>query len=168
MSEAETVSLRVHLKNATRDSHAAAEARWTASGAFSSRFAYANWLERMYQVHAGLGQAAAETARWPGAARDEADRAACLAQDLSATNGQPQDRPSLSRPAAWGVLYALNGSALGASILLRSMVPDGWPVSYLQEMARFAKSGRLARFFADLDAASCDSGRRLARGRPGL
>ena len=110
----------------------------------------------MYLVHAGLGQAAAEGAGWSDAAADEAERAACLAQDLGVSDGTPPDRPRLSRPVAWGALYALNGSALGASVLLRSAVPDSWPLFYLQEMASFAKSGRLARFFADLDVAGCD------------
>ena len=161
MAEIITVSLRVHLKNATRDAHATAEARWTQSGGFSSRFAYDGWLERMHLVHAGLGQAAAEGAGWSGAIADEAERAACLAQDLGVSDGTPPERPRLSRPAAWGALYALNGSALGASMLLRGMVPEGWPASYLQLMAGFAKSGRLARFFADLDAAGCDPGAAL-------
>jgi heme oxygenase len=156
--------IRWSLKAATRDAHRKAEARWTDNGSFADRYSYDGWLKTMYVVHASLGQAAALTGCWSDAVEEEKFRLSCLAQDIGFSgNSSNTSSHELSPDEAWGVLYALNGSALGAQILLseKSFVPE-WPVAYLDAMRRFAKSGSLFTFFANLEIADIDTGSAIA------
>ena len=147
------LSVRAYLKSATRQDHVRAEARWTNEGTFADRRTYQAWLGRMLDVHDALGFSAAKRSRWHSAAAIETSRHNALCQDLGLPakrhNGAGQ---SLDHDEAWGALYALNGSALGASILLKQGIAQfGWPVAYLSEMRRFATSGALGAFFPALD-----------------
>ncbi len=107
----------------------------------------------MLEVHVGLGTAAAEASGWAPGLLIEARRAQHLARDISTEAPPPRAvSPRLTPDQAWGVLYALNGSALGATVLLRSgLGADSWPRDYLHEMATFAKSGELRDFFDHLE-----------------
>jgi heme oxygenase len=77
-----------------------------------------------------------------------------LANDLGLSKVKKTDISSPNSAWSWGVLYALNGSSLGASVLLKKGAIDAaWPRQYLEEMRRFAKSGMLKSFFDELNAA---------------
>ena len=106
----------------------------------------------MYRAHCGLGLAAAERSGLPSALREEQARIAALERDL-APAAPPGPAPLLSRDAAWGVLYALNGSALGATVLLRETAGDERPSAYLTVMRDYARSGELRAFFDTLNHA---------------
>lgn len=155
--------LRNRLKTATRAPHERAEARWTSGGQFMSRAAYDGWLERMGRIHDGLGRDAARVAGWPPGAGLEAARSRALAADLGAGVSHSSTPGPLSQAAGWGVLYALNGSALGARALLRNGLGTvDWPQAYLDEMAGFAQSGALAGFFEALEASDMAPGAALS------
>lgn len=156
MKKNATTSLRKRLKAATRDVHRQAEDRWTEHGQFQNHADYVAWLLRMRSVHASLGAAAVQSG-WPSAEGLECARARWLNADTLTGEVLAQPRLDLCSAEAWGVLYALNGSALGADLLLRQGArAAGWPVAYLQGMAEFAKSGQLKAFFEALEDAAPD------------
>lgn len=148
------LSHRAFLKEATLVSHARAEDGWTVAGAFPNRRAYLRWLHVQSGAHHALGARAARLLGLRQLIAAEQTRQRLLSRDLGGEPGQVQGTPPwLTESFAWGVLYALNGSALGASILLKRHADlEQWPTAYLQEMRRFAKSGELLAFFRELDA----------------
>jgi len=147
-------SNRHNLKEMTSGAHDRAETRWFSRGKFTSRDSYLHWLEAMRSVHMSLGATAVREAALTQYSSIEAKRINALSLDL----GMPKSSLKIKVPAevsaawSWGALYALNGSSLGASILLKSQsVQSDWPNRYLQEMRYFATSGALGEFFAELD-----------------
>lgn len=144
---------RQRLKAATLQAHARTEAAWFGRAAFADLATYRHWLSAMQQVHLGLGVDAAH-ALGDGA---EAARLAALDTDLG-NCPQAEHVPQSAPPSwAWGVQYAINGSALGASILMKSaaLQPD-WPTAYLETMRSYATSGALNAFFQTLNAQDLD------------
>lgn len=153
------LSNRHYLKMVTSDPHDKAEARWFSSGKFTCRNSYEQWLQSMLHVHGSLGVKATAKTALPQYGNVEEGRFAALSLDLALPKTpSPIEAPSeISTAWAWGVLYALNGSSLGASILLKSeSVRTDWPSQYLHEMRQFATSGALGHFFAELDALKLD------------
>gem|GEM_PF-3672755 len=78
-----------------------------------------------------------------------------LAEDLDhpAPDTPPSDEMSVGY--AWGVRYALGGSALGAAVLLRSgHLPQGWPRRYLSAQAAQARSGQVRKLFDIINRAT--------------
>lgn len=149
-------SPRHALKQATQTAHDAAEQRWTAGGAFTSRTTYDAWLTALHGAHLFLGRAAVRTPSTERYAFTEQVRLQAINRDLGLWPTGIPAAPATSEGWAWGVLYALNGSALGASILIKSgAVRPDWPHDYLSEMRLFAASGALKTFFEGLDA--CDA-----------
>ncbi|MEL7104393.1 MAG: biliverdin-producing heme oxygenase [Pseudomonadota bacterium] len=139
------------LKAATKSAHQRAEARWVTEGRFADRAAYSAWLAAMAGVHVTLGAPAARLLNDPSWRNEERQRLAALKADLSADLPECDTSPERSGSWAWGVAYALNGSAMGASILLKSgAVASGWPRRYLTVLRAYATSGRLHGFFAEL------------------
>lgn len=150
---------RAALKTATRRAHCAAEARWVGQTGFAGRHGYEGWLGVLHAAHSSLGRQAAAVLNDPKLQQAEQWRIAALESDLPGARQVVQAaRPNPNRSYAWGVLYALNGSALGASSLLKSgAVPLSWPRSYLETLRRFAVSGDLATFFRQLDQAPLET-----------
>lgn len=152
---------RTALRRATRQMHASAEASW--AGADQGGIPIPVFLSRMLHVHACFGLSAAQLTGATDLVEHERRRLFALAQDLDL---RPQSAaPSgeeyvLSRDAAWGVLYALNGSALGATVLMRDATNGAARSSaYLGLMRDFAKSGALAGFFRLLNAQDLNQNR---------
>ncbi|MEL6585556.1 MAG: hypothetical protein AAFY65_09330 [Pseudomonadota bacterium] len=143
---------RAVLRDATRAAHGAAEARWVWQGRFRSRGAYGDWLRRLLRAHCTLGLPAAQVL---GDAHQERLRIRALRSDLGLSGAGARGPEPLDLGTAWGVAYALNGSALGASSLLTSgAVSRDWPQAYLRVLRDYARGGGLRAFFDDLDAAS--------------
>ncbi|MEM7524934.1 MAG: hypothetical protein AAF360_14485, partial [Pseudomonadota bacterium] len=140
--------------------HDEAELRWTNAGAFSDAGRYREFLTTMLVVHRRYGASAA--ARDAKATAIEAERIRALCADLASPIGDaaPSDPVAMGSDFAWGVLYVLNGSAMGASILLNQKVmAPSLPTSYLETMRGYAQSGSLGAFFRALNEARLDMSR---------
>lgn len=145
------MTLRDRLKHATQGSHAQAEAAWFGHARFADRAAFLGWLSALNEAHGRLGLPAARCLGDEDLLAAEHSRLAALRQDLGCGPGLGS-RKAPTQSFAWGVLYSLNGSAMGASVLLKSnVIAPGWPSAYLRQMRSFATSGGLKRFFRMLD-----------------
>lgn len=147
------VTHRAVLKEATGTAHLKAETAWTRDGKFADRAGYETWLRCLQVTHLTLGMTAASVIKCDAQCLEEHSRAKALALDL-AGGPRPKTPPKRgSESWAYGVCYALNGSAIGASILLKSRSTHApWPCAYLETMADYATSGRLKAFFERLEA----------------
>lgn len=149
------LSNRQYLRAMTSAAHDKAEARWFSRGQFASRESYQHWLRSMHRVHSTLGAHAVQHEHLTPYSAMEYERAQALSVDLDIPE-KPAFAVTLEQPSSawpWGVLYALNGSSIGASTLLKSgQIMAEWPNQYLQVMTRFATSGALGTFFAELDS----------------
>lgn len=144
---------RHHLKVATLQAHHKTEAAWFGHNAFDSLATYKHWLNAMHDVHLALGLDAAHALSGQQGQQLETERLLALDADLSRLLAYAHTPDPVSDSWAWGVQYAINGSALGASILLKSAaLQPGWPTAYLDTMRQFATSGALNTFFHDLNA----------------
>lgn len=147
---------RAKLEAATRALHDKTEALWAGTEGFSTRAHYLAFLTTLLDAHHRLGLPAARARE---AEEDIADEETRL-KALHADTGHGPLAPIRARPSpsyAWGIGYVLNGSALGAVMMLKEgHVPEGWPTAYLEEGRAYAKSGKLAAFFRALDAAELD------------
>lgn len=148
---------RHFLKAATRTAHERAETNWVTQGRFEDRAAYTAWLSAMAEVHATLGARAARCLDDPTWRDEEQRRLLAIEADLAVPIPVCEFGCDRSGSWAWGVAYALNGSAMGASVLLKSgaVAPD-WPCSYLTVLRDYATSGRLQSFFRDLEGLRID------------
>lgn len=148
---------RDYLRKATQSAHQNAETGWTRNGRFAGLTIYRQWLERMLRAHQTLGLPACLALGGHAEWAREQRRIACLRADLGLGSARPDEIADMSRDLGWGVAYALNGSAIGATRLIKpGITPDDWPGSYLHEMADYAKSGALWAFFRALDGATPD------------
>lgn len=153
------MTVRDALKRATRSSHDAAETRLHDEGAFASLSGYARFLTAMRRAHAGLGLDAARALGAEATGRElilidrlDADLSAC-SEHVAPPGAHDDAAATFSEDFAWGVAYALNGSAIGAAIILKTgTVRDDWPTSYLRAQASGARDGLARRFFDALDA----------------
>ncbi len=153
-------SNRAVLKAATKRAHMRAEATWTENGRFKHISHYRAWLQGLQAVHAGLGQAAAQVLGDTVQIAEEGRRAEALEEDLSERACSDGSQRQTTESWAHGVCYALNGSAIGASMLLKSgAIPDHWPQSYLRVMANYASSGGLKAFFDQLESSDLEMAR---------
>lgn len=142
------------LRDATKTAHDAAEASWTQ--ALTTRSDEDGLLLAMQALHTSYGLPAAACSGLDGAVAQELRRLSALNADLHAVVPLRIDcQPPADRGAdhAWGVLYALNGSAMGAAMMLRQggLMADRNP-AYMVLMHDFAKSGALGAFFRTLNA----------------
>ncbi len=152
-----TIPNRAYLKAATQQAHDEAEQHWAPGNLFVDKAVYFQWLSVLMEVHHTLGQPAAHALSCEAYIEAEAARRAALCEDLGDMAAGSAESVQRGGGHAWGVLYALNGSAIGASVLLKSgRIPGDWPTSYLLCMQEFARSKALKTFFAELDAQSFD------------
>lgn len=107
-------------------------------------------------LHRDFGLPAARNSGMAGAVEMEHQRMAALCRDLQ--HPVPTACPTdMTADTAWGVLYALNGSALGAAALMRpGGALTGQASDYLEQMRGYAQSGELGRFIRLLNAQTLD------------
>jgi heme oxygenase len=107
----------------TAEPHAACEAAIEASGSFSSRAAYAEFLARLHRFQSAaermLSRGADEL--WPWTARAD-----LIARDLDSLGAPASQRPpsvghveAPDAAALFGIGYVVEGSSLGARLLVR-------------------------------------------------
>jgi heme oxygenase len=145
---------RALLRETTRVTHDLAESSWSQGG--SKAFPLESFLIAMRRLHTRLGMSAALCIGSKEFFAVEDARLDALRKDLGHEPRESAGAEPLSssdKNNAWGVLYALNGSAMGASKLLRSGVG---PSAYLDLMRSYATSGALSRFFRSLNAEPLD------------
>lgn len=146
--------LRRALRCSTRDAHDRIEALWAPDKRFASLASYLSFLRTVLHVHTRVGLAAAQ-ARGGSAEIDlEQERIAALCADLGL--GQYKAGAICVSPDyAWGVGYVLNGSAIGANMILRdAFLQPRWPDRYLKLGKDYVKSGGLQKFFTALNDAN--------------
>ena len=127
------------LKYLTMPMHEAAETvHWSDHG-FNSVDGYRRFLTAMHAAHLGLGLPAARCRLDAAGSVREQELIACLSADLNgdAARADTGHRDGAHRDGmrigfAWGVTYALSGSALGAGMILASgTLGRDWPRRYL-------------------------------------
>lgn len=144
-------STRSVLRSATQSLHDRIEAIWTSDAQFTSLATYRPFLTALLHSHATLGYPAAVARADPIEISLEKGRIAALCDDLDCE--APDTDLEMTQDEAWGVGYVLNGSALGADMLLRhGKLGADWPKSYLKLGQKYVKSGGLRRFFDALNA----------------
>lgn len=147
-----TLGTRRWLREHTRDLHDAAEARWMTPRGFGSKAQYFGFLSALLRTHLHLGLAAALKRNDKDAAWLETARINALCDDLGYAHPDAGPKIKMTEAYAWGVSYVLNGSALGASMLLsHGYIIKTWPSAYLMHGQRFAKSGQLRGFLDRID-----------------
>lgn len=153
-------SLRHHLRRSTAPNHARAEAVYWTGSDFHGRAGYERYLRALQQAHLVWGCRAADILDQPGESARHAWLAALLAQDCGDTSVTPEHialPQPMSQDEAWGTTYALVGSALGASMILRKLSHNhDWPMGYLRAAQAHAASGGVLRIFDALDASGAD------------
>lgn len=146
------------LQQATRTMHDWAERRW--AGENGVPVDLDRFLRAMYCLHASYGVAAAACVGRADEIERERTRIMALRADLGWVPQVAYPVDALvpeKRDAAWGALYSLNGSALGAGVLLRVIADNSAaPSVYLKIMSDFARSGELASFFRTLNQQALD------------
>ena len=144
------------LRHATRSAHDRAERRW--SDVPDTAHEMAKFLNAMLSLHLEFGLTAASSVDQHGALELEHKRLAALRGDLEIVpHTEPDPTARMHHDTAWGTLYALNGSALGATVLMRqSRETIGASTRYLELMSSFARSGALGTFFRTLNRQTLD------------
>ena len=145
-------SNRIRLRSAIHSNHLRAENIWVPDGKFTTLEHYETFLEALLFAHKNYGLPAARARTDADDIDEENGRIIALSQDLCITDGRPPSIRAMSESYAWGVSYVLNGSALGAATMLKTgYIHANWPHRYMNTARAYATSGRLARFFQDLD-----------------
>ena len=145
------------LRMAIRESHDRAEAVWTGAGGIRVPSVYRDWLICLRSVHARIGLPAARTIGGPAEVEDELARINALSADIGAPLPAEPTETGAGGAWAWGARYALNGSMLGASQILKSGDMAHYSNrAYLTCARAYAKSGKLAAFFQALNARALD------------
>ena len=147
------------LKTLTTPMHKAAEAvHWSDDG-FADLDRYRRFLTAMRSAHLALGLPAAQCRSDMESMAREQVLIACLSTDLDGNTARTDAacRDGMRIGFAWGVTYALSGSALGAGMILASgTLGQDWPRRYLTAQHGFASSGGVRRVFEALNAAEPD------------
>ena len=153
------------LQQATRHAHDQAEDSWGFMG--HDAFAMGKFLQAMLNLHISFGLPAALRLGQAHLLDRETARLAALRCDLKIPSKTPVPvaRPWRRADEAWGILYALNGSAMGATALLRTQGGEGRPQAYLSLMQDYAQSGALGAFFRDLNRQTLDQAAAIAGAR---
>lgn len=153
-----TSTRRFLLREATAKAHAALEAR---VGALTSRGAYEAYLQGLHAFRTPVEPllAAAVADALPGFAPDLiAPELAADLRDLGLAAIAPEAAPDVSSPSrALGALYVLEGSALGARVLLPQVRTLGFDADHgARHLALQPKGAGWREFVTRLDAAVLD------------
>ncbi|MEM6665593.1 MAG: biliverdin-producing heme oxygenase, partial [Pseudomonadota bacterium] len=115
-------TVRQNLRQSTQILHDQVEALWISGERFSDRARYEEFLGALLTAHVTLGMGAARTRGAGEEITMERRRIAALRSDLGSRANQtepPATIDRMGRSFAWGVGYVLNGSALGAKMILK-------------------------------------------------
>lgn len=132
-------------------------------GALTSRAAYGAYLQGLHAFRAGVEPQVADALA--GFAPDLiAEHLAADLRDLGLAAIAPEPAPDVSTPArALGVLYVLEGSALGARVLVPQVRTLGFDAGCgARHLAVQAKGVGWRDFVTRLDAADLDDARMIA------
>lgn len=167
MGPSKPVDLRQHLKRATRAQHERLDGYLGSAAKFETRQQYLLFLWAMIDTHRKFGLPAARQRNSDGDLALELQRISALEKDLalpitydSAPSAELIWTPQADDYTAfsWGVGYVLNGSALGACVMLKhNFLHPEWPRSYFTLGQNYARSGRLSNYFASLDRKKLDA-----------
>lgn len=161
-------SLRDRLRSSTHGLHARIEAIWSPGQGFASAQAYRRFLEVLLHAHRMVGLPAAKARLDAIEIAYETARIDALYQDLDRPAEPETVPPPMGFAEAWGAGYVLNGSALGASMMLKGgYLGSDWPSRYMALGGEYVRSGNLRRFFdalntRPLDIASVERGAKAA------
>lgn len=150
------------LRTSSQKMHERSERHW--GEVFQTEQGFRHFLMAMQMLHRQHGMEAARRCGLPTAVDIEANRLTALQEDLGeATRSGRASDTGMSRDMAWGVLYALNGSSLGATMLLRpGAALQDQPSRYLELMRDYARAGGLGVFFRALNRQTLDMTRAVA------
>lgn len=155
-------SIRASLRETTQSLHEDVEAFWMSNKCFDSEDTYRRFLTTVLAAHQSVGLRAAKVRGDLDDVKEEENRIAALCADLSLSVPHQSDGPDgedsrMSASYAWGVGYVLNGSALGAAVMLdRGYLKDGWPDQYFLLGRALVRTGGLKRFFDRLNNVPLD------------
>ena len=151
--------MRLSLRDKTYELHQRLEQLWTPQGHFDSISSYRRFLRLLLKAHSGVGLRAAASRGDPDELTLEQDRVLALSVDLAIPSpALPMPPSSMPHDYAWGVGYVLNGSALGASIILKnSYILQNWPSDYMTLGRSYVKTGRAKHFFKLFDSLHLDT-----------
>lgn len=150
-------SLRHLLRERTREAHAALDAL---VGGIADEAAYRRYLRGLYAfrapAEAAVGRAGPPGfADWPPARL--APRIAADLDDLAEPRPAPEPWATPDPSAAAGMLYVLEGAAIGANILRGRAARLGFDADHgARHLARPAEPGRWAAFVLRLDGGEID------------
>ncbi len=158
------MSLREQLRAATRETHPELDGRIGSLRPFESLAGYGAYLNGMRDLYLTFGDAldsCATQATIPMRCKALLD---AIAEDLAACGdrGNVEGASSPVNPgsgAAWGAAYVLEGSTMGAQMLVRQAqqkLPSGATTHFLQALAADGM-GRFRQFCAALDTADVDA-----------
>lgn len=140
------------LRRHCKDLHDRSEGIWFGSSRFSNLTGYLFFLRVLQNAHVQYGLPAAQVIGEKSHIEVERRRLKALERDLHSKAKPAGEKVDISPDFAWGIGYVLNGSALGASTLLKShAISRSWPRRYLTDGYTFAREGDLARFFRKLN-----------------
>ena len=177
-TEGTELTARERLRSETRPKHAELDALLGELRPFTSVERYAIYLLGMRELYARFGAAldrCAELSEQSGRQQEmieaiDRDLAACerLTPTELPSNGSAGASPSrdsgLPDSAAWGAAYVLEGSAMGAQMLVRSArerLPAAVTIEFLQALAG-SGVGRFKNFCAAMESADVDGDEAVA------
>jgi heme oxygenase len=160
VSRQRTDSIRHALRNETRESHEELEKFVQSSNLFGSAIGYRVYLASMLRVY----QTFAKPLLWVEQ-RAELEpitfqAQSCIQSDLgSEFDSQSAACEPVAPECCWGTAYVIEGSSMGAKVLLRSISqkPDreSYPVRYLNLIGEHAPE-RWPKFLRALEVSACD------------
>lgn len=154
------MSTRQYLKEQTATVHGLTEALFWSSDGFADKPSYIYFLAKMLKAHLRLGRPAAQSVGDRQTVAHEAALISALGKDLGCAALTPDTCRHMDSSFAWGVRYALDGSAIGAAFILKSPgFSPNWPHAYLAQAKAHLKTGGTKRCFEALNAATVDPDR---------
>jgi heme oxygenase len=155
-----SLSLRHFLRASTDEAHSRLDAMLDNLDLFARQSAYRVFLSAMEALYLTYGDSLDWAAGQAGLAPRSDELIASLRRDIGMGATQPRIAGGVASPAArWGIGYVLEGSALGAQLLLRRArreLTPGSSTDYLGTLAAEAQS-RWPRFALALDNSGADA-----------
>lgn len=164
-----TLTARESLRSETRDKHAALDALLGELHPFASCERYSIYLAGMRGLYAAFGDALDRCARSAQLAPRQREMITAIDADLASCNAsenEPAAAPvsQFTDSAAWGAAYVLEGSAMGAQMLVRTArerLSAEVTIHFLTALAGEGVS-RFRAFCAAMEAANVDADEAVA------
>lgn len=149
--------MRSSLRKTTYSLHQRLEQLWTPQDHFVSISSYRNFLRLLLNAHCEVGFRAAIARGDETELTRESERVAALGVDLTISSPEASLTPAMPNSYAWGVGYVLNGSALGASIIVKkNYILNNWPSKYMKLEQNYVRTGQMKKFFENLECSDLD------------